>query len=306
MTKYQRLICFLIMILMLCIADGLASEIVIEDCGACAGHVISGCDAVKVVSGTHDITLHKVIIDAADKSGTAAFMICPEAEVQLTLEEENILVSGEYCAGLQVPQGAKLMITEKSCGSLTAWSGTGGAGIGGGYEENSGEIVIMGGTIIAKAKQDDVYSNGGAGIGGGHLGNCGDITIQNGEVYAEGEMGGIGGYNLIGNIVINDGIVYAIGGESGSEIDTAAIGSAENSSGGGIAINGGTVYARNRGSFAFGCNEGTIAFAGGRVYAQGDILCDAEGSYLIVTDGVVTVLNHYIKDGIILDRTDGE
>jgi hypothetical protein len=47
-----------------------------------------------------------------------------------------------------------------------------GAGIGGGYGENAGSIIINGGNITAKSK------GGGANIGGGGNGDGGNIIIN--------------------------------------------------------------------------------------------------------------------------------
>ena len=72
--------------------------------------------------------------------------------------------------GIHVPAGKTLTI--KGDGELTASSSGQGAGIGGGYELNCGNIVVEGGTITA---------TGGAiasGIGSGWNGSCSSITIN--------------------------------------------------------------------------------------------------------------------------------
>ena len=73
--------------------------------------------------------------------------------------------------GIYVPGNKTLTI--QGTGSLDASSNGYGAGIGGGYNSNCGNIVISGGTITA---------TGGylaTGIGGGGNGSCGAITIAN-------------------------------------------------------------------------------------------------------------------------------
>ena len=165
-----------VLFLLLHITGAFAETIVIDDCGVCQGHVIVGTnrdgydveltkmlaehyeeeeiiigyDAVSITAGVHHIILDNVLIDVSDQENVAAFSIHPGAEVFLKLENESILLSGENCAGIQVPQGAKLCIMEESAGSLMAWGGQKGAGIGGGAQQRCGEIVISGGTIIAK------------------------------------------------------------------------------------------------------------------------------------------------------------
>lgn len=72
-------------------------------------------------------------------------------------DTENILKSGTNCAGLQKNGSGdgigKLTIQaeESGTGSLTAIGGNGGAGIGGGYDDNGSEIIISGGSIMAVA-----------------------------------------------------------------------------------------------------------------------------------------------------------
>ena len=306
------------LLLVLCIAEAQAETIVIEDCGECAGHVILGMDkltdcgygsdidldkvfggsydhkeiilgnkAVSVVSGSHDITLDQVIIDVFDQEDTAAFFVAPGAEVHLTLENESILVSSDGCAGIQVPQGAKLKIMEESTGHITAWGGMNGAGIGGGMGQSSGEIGIFGGTVIAKTRRDDKYIPQCAGIGGGMYGGYERIVVSGGMVYAEGYNIGIGGEcsETGGNIEISGGIVYAIGDEMG-----AAIGGVSENLNTEITITGGTVYASGGydEGIAIGCNYGTIRFDGGIVYVIGQILSDDENGRLIVADGLVS------------------
>lgn len=86
--------------------------------------------------------------------------------------------------GIYVPEGKTLTI--KGTGSLTATSNGYAPGIGGGRGEDlrGGNIVIEGGTIIAKA-----YGNNAgyfaAGIGSGYGSSCGNITIDGGIVRAE-------------------------------------------------------------------------------------------------------------------------
>lgn len=120
--------------------------------------------------------------------------------------------------GIRVLSGKT--VTIKGEGSLQAESNGSGAGIGGGYNMDCGNIVIEGGTIIA---------NGGesvSAIGVGGYGTCGDITIGSGvtKVTANNKMGAsypnIGGGNhgtcgviSIGGVVYFDGQDFQNGGE---------------------------------------------------------------------------------------------
>ena len=90
---------------------------------------------LRVAAGvTAHITLDKVHIRATEINvfeDSTAFLIEPGATVYLTLLRDNILESGTVgctegnrvfrygCAGLGVPEGATLVITEESTGSLT-------------------------------------------------------------------------------------------------------------------------------------------------------------------------------------------
>ncbi len=113
------------------------------------------------------------------------------------------------------------------------------AGIGGGYGDGSGmkEITIYGGKVTAQGAE------GGAGIGGGKNNNHpGTITIYGGDVTATaGDYGaGIGGgQNRDGwPIIINGGKVYANSNNCGAGIGGGFLGSGTS-----VVINGGWVQA---------------------------------------------------------------
>jgi hypothetical protein len=236
----------------------------------------------------------RVAIDLMDiKSGAA---------VNLTLVGDNKLTNDWLYSAIHVPYGAKLVITDKSTGSLTAAANGGGAGIGGSESDldgGTGTIVINGGTVHAQGG----YSN--CGIGGGavdrfdfevyksHYLGGGDITINGGTVTAVGGhaggitdpgAAGIGGTSLTrqGRITINGGVVTAcsygagIGGESGR------------GKGNIITVTGGTVTAYG-GNHASGIGSsinpvGTaVSISGGTVYAKGDY-------------GNTTIYEAYISD----------
>ncbi len=196
-------------------------------------------NTVTVLSGTHNVTLDGVNIDVADDSNVCAFDIQGNSNVTLTLANNstNTLKSGNRRAGLQVQAGATVEIKSEEVtgedldGKLTATGGSGGAGIGGGYDGAGGNITISGGTVNATGGKN------GAGIGGGYDGAGGNITISGGTVNATGgENGaGIGGgiYGTGGNIEVSSGTVNARGGRDG-----AGIGGGEYGKGGNITISG--------------------------------------------------------------------
>lgn len=149
-------------------------------------------------------------------------------------------------------------------GTVTATSGSYGAGIGGGgLNQSGGTVTINGGTVKAS-------STGGAGIGGGY-GGGGTVTINGGVVTATGgyEGAGIGGgYDGTVTVTINGGTVTATGGEQSAGIGggTSGVGT--------VTISGGVVSATG-GSYGAGIGDGgdgkagTVTISGGTVNATG-------------------------------------
>ena len=175
---------------------------------------------------TANVTLEDTNIDttggAGPKSaGDAAVRTEGGGNVNLNVELDNTLQSGNTRAGVEKGNGGNLTIgSESGSGQLVAVGGDGGAGIGsedrlasGNY--NVGNITITGGDIFATG------NGGGAGIGGGgsqssNAGGGSNLKITGGRVTAVGGnfSAGIGG--SIGsngdNITISDAEVIAIGG----------------------------------------------------------------------------------------------
>ena len=217
-------------------------------------------------------------------------------DATIMLEGTNIVESGKTGSNIADYPGihiaASHTLTIDGSGELTASSCrqtnfSRGAGIGGGYNEACGDIVIKGGIIHALGGK---YDAAGIGSAGNYNNNaaCGNITIEGGEVeaIAYGVAAGIGCgiMNHCGNILIKNGAVTAQGGEGSAGIGAAY--SANNSSGasnsqcGTITIEGGTVTATG-GQFGAGIGSGTsrgnyshsicgtITIEGGTVTATG-------------------------------------
>ncbi|MEG0090184.1 MAG: YDG domain-containing protein, partial [Oscillospiraceae bacterium] len=195
---------------------------------------------------TAKITFRDINISTAD----AAAFDMTGANVNLTLEGTNTLISGNKLAGLQAPEGSILIIG--GTGSLAS-TGNGGAGIGGGTGDNNrncGTITINDGTVTT-------YSSNGAGIGGGcsasdsTIGRGGTVTINGGTIISRGNpsIGGSDG----GSITINGGTVTA------NDISrTNIIGNA----GGTVTVNGGVVTTNKiNGTFTTGTKDGVAIFA---------------------------------------------
>lgn len=168
------------------------------------------------------VTLDGVSINASPSwtSGNYAGITCA-GDATITLEGTNTVKGfAEKYPGIFVSSGKTLIIN--GTGELNASSntGSGGAGIGGGYEMNCGNIEIQSGTVTATG------NNRGAGIGGGYNASWGNITISGGKVTATGgENGaGIGGGKRFtanvscGNITISGGTVTAKGGADAAGI----------------------------------------------------------------------------------------
>ncbi len=258
---------------------------VLDECTVSAPHVVSGtttANKILVSSGIHYISLNGADIQFSDGDyntnipGTCAFELKSGAKVYLSLTGTNILHSGSYKAGLQVPMGAELIITSQIDGTLEATGGYFAAGIGAGctaivgenrnetYSDNdSGAITITGGTVTATGIS-------GAGIGGRAFGQGSEITISGGFVSATGGNNGAGiggGFNGQGSfITISGGMVNATG------ISGAGIGGGGGNQGREVIVSGGTVNATSTTGGAgigggYGSDGSKIAISGGTVNA---------------------------------------
>ena len=171
------------------------------------------------------VTLDGVTINGTNDEAYPWAGITCEGDCNIVLAEgsEN-KVKGFYSIypGIHVPEGKTLTISGE--GELDASSNGFGAGIGGGYNISSGNIVIDGGVINATGGE------GAAGIGTGSNNGTltmGTITINGGTINATGgnHAAGIGaGFNwdelTIGAITINGGTINATGGKYASGIGT--------------------------------------------------------------------------------------
>ena len=246
-------------------------------------------DRIVVSSGvTANITLSGVKIDlsgvtqdlSVGPASVCAFNMTG-ATVNLTLSGENVLKSGIGAAGLQVPDGASLIITKASTGSLesTAKNKDGafpGAGIGGSTNQAAGAVTINGGIVTATGGGSTAGPSG-AGIGGscnnGSGKPGGTVTINGGTVTATGmyNSAGIGGGGAVssggggGTITITGGTVIANGGSwRGAGIGGGGSGYV-GGDGATVVITGGSVKAVPGGSVAEaigygdpGWNHGTL------------------------------------------------
>ena len=200
---------------------------------------------VSIAAGA-TVTLQNATINGTDDFDYDwAGITCP-GNATLELEgTNNVKGFSLFYPGVFIESGKTLTI--KGNGTLIASSNGLGAGIGGGYIDDCGNIVIESGTINATG---GLWS---AGIGGGSDLTCGHITITGGTVTAQGGIGGAGigaGFAYIdeascGNITISNGNVTAYGGQFAAGIGSGCAfrNSDPESACGDITISGGTVVA---------------------------------------------------------------
>ena len=202
---------------------------------------------------TANVTLEDTNIDTTggagpNGAGDAAVRTEGGGNVNLNVELDNTLQSGNTRAGVEKGNGGNLTIgSESGSGQLVATGGDGGAGIGGGENTGAENLTITGGDIFA------IGNGGGAGIGGGWDCSASDITITGGNVTAVGKQddpGRIGGAGIGGggsqtsnagsgtNIKITGGRVTAVGGNY-----SAGIGGGYGSNGENITISDAEVIA---------------------------------------------------------------
>ncbi|MBQ2392348.1 MAG: leucine-rich repeat domain-containing protein, partial [Clostridia bacterium] len=173
---------------------------------------------ILINNGEHNITLNNATFPR--------IMLTSKAKLNLTLVGNNTIDGSESSVpGIYVPNGAQLVITEESTGTLTAKGASGMAGIGGMTMDISGSITINGGTVTA------IGGSGAAGIGCSDTAETTSIVINGGNVTVVGGNGaaGIGGgtgSNCEG-IVISGGTVTSTGGSGAGAIGMGVGGTAE-------------------------------------------------------------------------------
>ena len=246
-----------------------SGDLVISSGGdyAVTGSTTSHTIAVNTADAV-TITLSSVSIDVSASSGRSA--LDSGGNVTLLLSGATTLKSGANAPGIRVTAGEQLTVNNaaSSAGSLSAYGGSSGAGIGGGNAEGGGAVSIVGGAVTATGGVT------GAGIGGGSGGAGGSVSISGGSVTArsQGWAAGIGGGYLKdgGAVTISGGTVTVAGGDYSAGIGGAYAGDA----GGFVTITGGTVTV-NGGVFGagigggYGGDGGDVVITGGSIKAYG-------------------------------------
>ena len=257
-----------------------------------------GANTRVTIADGATVTLSGVNITAisTDNSHQWAGVTClGDAVIVLDEGTTNDVKAGYSSPGIFVPEGKTLTI--QGSGTVNAYGGILGAGIGGCAQVSCGNITISGGTVNAYGE------NWAASIGTGSTNSrCGDITISGGTVNAYGGKygAGIGSGHIrpsCGNITISGGTVTATGGDR-----AAGIGSGyDNSSCGTITISGGTVnaycgdYSAGIGSGYYYSSCGDITISGGTIAATGGYKAAVIGSgYYYSSCGDITIADEMI------------
>ena len=164
----------------------LEGDLTIKDSGH---YVLTGSSnqhSVNVVSGNATITLKDLSINVSAHENLCAFRIGNSTSARIILEGENILRSGDFCAGLQTQETSFLEIAKESTGNLYVQGGKYGAGIGSGASTESlntyapgigtgqyfGIISLLGGNIEA--------------VGGAHNYSIGGDCSENDKIIING------------------------------------------------------------------------------------------------------------------------
>lgn len=207
--------------------SSVSSDVTAQDGDVLMG-TLSGRRKISIADGA-TVTLNGVTIEGYDSPSLGWAGLTCEGDATIILADGTTnTVKGFYerFPGIKVDYGSTLTI--KGNGTLYASSNGQGAGIGGGWFFDCGNIEILGGAINATG------GTGAAGIGGGHNAQCGTISISGGSVTATGGEGseantgaaGIGSGSgtdtnnkaQCGNISITRGSVTATGGTGAAGI----------------------------------------------------------------------------------------
>ena len=246
-----------------------SGDLVISSGGdyAVTGSTTSHTIAVNTADAV-TITLNNVFIDVSATSDRRA--LDSGGNVTLLLSGTNTLKSGANAPGIRVTAGEQLTVNNaaSSAGSLFAYGGSAGAGIGGGNTEGGGAVTVVGGAVTATGGVT------GAGIGGGSGGAGGSVSISGGSVTArsQGWGAGIGGGYLKngGAVTISGGAVTvaAVTTPPASAARTPAMQEAlVTITGGTVTVNGGIFGAGIGGGY--GGDGGDVVIRGGSIRAYG-------------------------------------
>lgn len=226
----------------------LQDDYVAQNGDVLTGTLDGGTQPYKIsIADGATVTIANVNIDNWQNGSNWAGINCP-GNATIFLLGYNQISAGfdndgkNNYPGIYIAPSKKLTIKgDGTLDSRSSYTYAHGAGIGGGYQINCGDIDIQ-------AKSVNAYGGeGAAGIGSGYKATCGNITISSN--YDFSNVKGVGGQNAAGigsgdgdssscgNITINGGNYANIEGEGGD--NAAGIGSGRNGSCLNITINEG-------------------------------------------------------------------
>lgn len=259
-----------------------------------AGSTVSESQIVVIPGVNANITIKNLSIDFSDRSSLCALAVQPSSSLNLTISGSNFLKSAQNSAGLEVPEGASVVIASEDgstahsleCTSGSTDTASVAAGIGGSNRDGArdcGAVTINSGTIVAKSI-NGTGTGLPAGLGAG-IGGSGHPDAQpNTSIY-----GGDGG-----TVVINGGVVAAWGGYYASGIGGGGgcrpsstfpfTNAGTGGNGGSVTINGGTVDARSV-QDAQGTASNYVGSIGSGF--KGDPLKDRDQGSLAITGGSI-------------------
>ena len=234
-----------------------------------------------ILGGDCSVTVSNVVaVSGKSENGVNSVIDLDGHDLELSLRGSNVfsvkVETQNIGPAIRVPAESSLVIDGD--GSLYAHVyGGAPACIGSGYAEDSGKIVVRGGSVAAfhqdfdKCRKNGQPGLNGAAIGSGGAGNAGRIEIRGGSVAATNEawaaaIGAGANYNGDGNDDVASGPAVAGAGA----FDILVAGGAVSAAGGydgGAALGGGHSFRRDSGKGA--CESACpIRIAGGTVIAK--------------------------------------
>ena len=192
---------------------------------------------VKIADGATVILNGVDITNVKDVNNDRKSGIECLGDATIILSGTNTVKNGSYYKPAILVHSGKTLTIRGSGKLIADASSSNAAGIGGGYYDDCGNIIIEGGDITATGAS---YS---AGIGGGDRHSCGTIEIRGGNVNATGGFGagiGSGDKGSCGAITISGGTLTATGGD-GAGIGSGSASDGYTSTCGAITISGGNV-----------------------------------------------------------------
>ena len=201
----------------------------------------------------------KVTLSNVNIETTSDAAVSVSGNVKLVIAGTNTLHSGTDHAGVEKADDNGTL-TISGTGTLNAYGGESGAGIGSVKDVDVSNIVIESGTINAYG--GSTGEGWGAGIGGGNNGDASNITINGGIILAVGgsEAAGIGGGIAAdaSGITITGGEVTAIGGGGAAAIGGGRAFTSGGGKGENIQITGGNVTVKSGTGVWIGGTNGEI------------------------------------------------